>query len=52
MLNCVQVEIIFFLADQIEISRGPKMVRGPDFGNHWPRGIVLLGGRKVMPGGT
>ncbi len=25
----------FFLADQINNSCGPKMVRGPDFGKHW-----------------
>jgi hypothetical protein len=25
MVNCVQVDTIFFLADQIEISRGPDI---------------------------
>ena len=36
-------DIFFCLADQIEKSHGPKMVRGPVFGNHCPRGTSLPG---------
>ncbi len=36
MVNWFEIGI-FFLADQINNSCGPKMVRGPDFGKHWSR---------------
>ena len=40
MVNWFEIGVIFFLADQINNSCGPKMVRGPDFGKHWLKGII------------